>query len=50
LPMASCVCHDIICGGAARRKERVRKLDVDRVAGESLKKLKEVRAAPSTCC
>ena len=28
---------------AARRKERVRRLDVDRVAGESLKNLKEVR-------
>ena len=30
---------------AARRKERVRKLDVDDAAAQTLKKLKEVRAS-----
>ena len=34
---------------AARRKERVRKLDVDRVAAESLSKLKQVRAWSFGC-
>ena len=34
---------------AARRKERVRKLDVDDVAAQTLKKLREVCAAQLRC-